>query len=129
MMGALGTDLVAGGETSAGWLDGDAPGRAGEAAPAVSRLMSGADRPSIIDLPTAPTMTATLHTAYSIILRERTVVSLFILAATRCVTRGTPLAAQAESASLHYRGVGHGRRQGTRHTELHRNGLLASLTH
>lgn len=95
----------------------------------VSRLMSGADRPSIIDLPTAPSMAATLHTANSVILRERTVASRLILAVTHRVTRGTTLAAQTESPSLHYIGVGHGRRQGTRHTELHSNGLLAPPAH
>jgi hypothetical protein len=61
MMGALGTED---GVPSPGRFD--ATGVAGDAVSltiAVSTLMSGADKPSIIDLPRAPSTTATQHTA------------------------------------------------------------------
>jgi cytochrome P450 len=57
-------------------------------------------------------MTATLHMAYTIILRERTVVSLFILAASRGVKVGRTRVAQEVSVLLHYSGVNREPRQG-----------------
>ncbi|MGA7779296.1 MAG: hypothetical protein WCA85_16530 [Paraburkholderia sp.] len=59
----------------------------------VSRLMLGVDSPSIIDLPMAPSITAALHTANSITLRERTVASRLILVATHRAIPGMTVAA------------------------------------
>jgi hypothetical protein len=95
----------------------------------VLRLMLGADSPSIIVLPMAPSITAALHTVTSIILRERTVASLLILVATRRKEPGMPVAAQATFAPLHYGRVCHGQEQGTEHMQLHSNGLFAPPAH
>jgi hypothetical protein len=81
MIAALGAGLVieacAGGAEDANGMPGagcfvteevnaaEEAGRAGDALSltiAVSTLISGADKPSIIDLPIAPSITATLHT-------------------------------------------------------------------
>ncbi|RFU46003.1 hypothetical protein [Paraburkholderia sp. DHOC27] len=95
----------------------------------LSMLISGADKPSIIDLPTAPSATATPHTVNSMTLRERTVAGRLIRAATRQARPGTTLAASEESALLHYRGVCCEPHQGRPRAPLHRKGLFAPDAH